>query len=117
MRIVDISSITWVRTSWDRLTQTSLGRLGMEHLALFSQFDYSLRGQLSRRGLQRWRWREIRGPQFDADVHVAAVGDDDVSHQSRSIVYGEDLEAAPEERMGGVGDLDLLGGSFRLLVI
>jgi hypothetical protein len=48
---------------------------------------------------------------------VAAVGDDDVSHQSPSIVYGEDLEAAPEARMGGVGDLDLLGGSFRLLVI
>jgi hypothetical protein len=48
---------------------------------------------------------------------VAAVGDDDVSHQSRSIVYGEDLEAAPGERMGGVGDLDLLKRSFRLLVI
>ncbi len=48
---------------------------------------------------------------------MAAVGDEDVSHQSRSIVYGEDLEAAPEERMGRVGDLDLLGGSFRLLVI
>lgn len=89
----------------------------MEHLALLDQFDYSLRGQLSRRGLQRWRRREIRGPQFDADVHVAAVGDDDVSHRSGSIVYGEDLEVAPEERMGGVGDLELLGGTFQLLVI
>jgi hypothetical protein len=48
---------------------------------------------------------------------VAAVGNDYVPHQSRSIVYGEDFEAALEERMGGVGDLDLLGGSFRLLVI
>ncbi len=117
MRIVDISSITWVRTSWDRLPQTSLGRLGIEHLALFGQFDHSLRGQLSRRGFQRWSWREIRGPQFDTDVHVTAVGDDDVSHQSRSIVYGEDLEAAPEERVGGISNLDLLGGSSPFLVI
>jgi hypothetical protein len=48
---------------------------------------------------------------------VAAVGDDDVSPRSGSIVYGEDLEVAPEERMGGVGDLDILGGTFQLLVI
>jgi hypothetical protein len=60
---------------------------------------------------------EIRGPQFDADAHVSAVGDDEVSHRSGSIVYGEDLEPAPEERVGGVDDLDLFGGSFLLLVI
>ena len=84
---------------------------------MFGQFDHSLRGQLSRRGFHRRRWPEISGPQFDANAHVAAVGDDDVFHQSRSIMYGEDFEAASEERMGGVDDLDLLGGSFRLLMI
>jgi hypothetical protein len=45
------------------------------------------------------------------------VGDDEVSHRSGSIVYGEDLEVAPEERVGGVDDLDLFEGSFLLLVI
>jgi hypothetical protein len=62
--------------------------MGMEHLASFSklahqlrQLDYGLRGQLSRRGCccSRER-REIRGPQFDANVHVTAVGDEDVPH-------------------------------------
>jgi hypothetical protein len=48
---------------------------------------------------------------------VAAVGDVDVPNQAGSVVYGEDLETVPEERVGGVGDLDLFGGSFRLLVI
>jgi hypothetical protein len=32
-------------------------------------------------------------------------------------MYGEDLEAAPEERMGRIGNHDLLGRSFPLLVI
>ena len=50
-------------------------------------------------------------------MHVAAVGDDEVPHQSGGVVDGEDLETASEERVGGVGDLDLLGGNFRLLVI
>jgi hypothetical protein len=40
-----------------------------------------------------------------------------VPHQSGSIVYGDDLETASEERVGGVGDLDLLGRSLRLPVI
>jgi hypothetical protein len=74
-------------------------------------------GPLSRRGRQRRRWREIRSPQFDANVHVAAVGDDDVSHQTGRVVDGEDFETAPEERVGEVGNLDLLGGGFPLLVI
>jgi hypothetical protein len=117
MRIVDISSTAWIRISGERLPQTSLGRLGMEHLALFGQLDYSLRGQLSRRGRWPWERREVSGPQFDADTHVSAVGDVDVPHQSGSVVYGEDLETAPEERVGGVCDLDLFGRSFRLLVI
>lgn len=38
-------------------------------------------------------------------------------HQTGRVVDGEDRKAAPEERVGGIGDLDLLGGSFRLLVI
>lgn len=50
-------------------------------------------------------------------MHVTAVGDDDVSHQTRRVVDGEDLQPASEERVGRVGDLDLLGGSFSLLVI
>jgi hypothetical protein len=40
---------------------------------------------------------------------VAAVGDEDVSHQAGSVVDGEDLETASEERVGVVGDLDFLG--------
>jgi len=32
-------------------------------------------------------------------------------------VDGEDLETAPEKRVGRIGDLNLLGGSFPLLVI
>jgi len=48
---------------------------------------------------------------------VAAVGDEHVSRQAGSTVDGEDLEPASEERVGGIGDLDLLGGSFPLLVI
>jgi hypothetical protein len=61
--------------------------LSMEHLALFfelahqlRQLDYGLRGQLSSRGCCSRERRKIRGPQFDADVHVAAVGDEDVTH-------------------------------------
>jgi hypothetical protein len=48
---------------------------------------------------------------------VAAVRDDDVPHQARSIVDGEDLETAPEERVGRIRNLDLLDRSFPLLVI
>jgi hypothetical protein len=48
---------------------------------------------------------------------VAAVRDVYVPHQAGSVMDGEDLETASEQRMGGVGDLDLLGGSFRLLLI
>ena len=48
---------------------------------------------------------------------MAAVGDEDVPHQARRVVDGEDLETASEERVGGVGDLDLFGGIFPLLVI
>jgi len=43
--------------------------------------------------------------------------DDDVSHRAGRVVDGEDFETAPEERVGGVGNLDLLGGGFPLLVI
>jgi hypothetical protein len=50
-------------------------------------------------------------------VQVAAVGDEDVPHQAGSVVDAEDLKAAPEERVGGIGNLDFLGGSFPLLVI
>jgi hypothetical protein len=48
---------------------------------------------------------------------VAAVGDEDVPHQAGRVVDGEDPEAAPEERVGGICNLDLLDGSFQLLVI
>jgi len=48
---------------------------------------------------------------------VAAVRDVYVPHQAGSVMDGEDLEPAPEERVGRIGDLDLLSGSFRLLVI
>jgi hypothetical protein len=41
----------------------------------------------------------------------------DVPHQAGRVVDREDLEPAPEERMGRIGDLDLLGGSFSLQVI
>lgn len=109
--------MTWIRISGERLSQISRGRLGMEHLALFGQLDYSLRGQLSRRGLWSWERREVRGPHFDANVHVAAVGDVDVPHQAGRVVDREDLEPPSEERMSRIGDLDLRGGSFPLLVI
>jgi len=114
---MDISSMTWVWISGERLPQISRGRLGMEHLALFGQLDYSLQGQLSRWECQRRGRREVRGPQFDADGHVAAVGDMDVPHQAGRVVDREDLEPAPEERMGRIGDLNLLDGSFPLRVI
>jgi len=48
---------------------------------------------------------------------VPAVGDEDVPHQAGSVVDGEDLETSPEERVGGIGNLDFLGGSSPLLVI
>lgn len=66
-----------------------------------------------------WRrgWREIRCPQFDAHVHVAAVGDEDVPHQVGSVVDGEDLKAAPEECVGGIGNLDFFSGNSPLLAI
>jgi hypothetical protein len=89
MRIEDISSVTWVRSSKERLPQRSLGRMGMEHLASFGklarqlrQLDYGLRGKLSRRGYcsRELRRREVRGPQFDANGHVSAVRDEDVAH-------------------------------------
>jgi hypothetical protein len=38
-------------------------------------------------------------------------------HQAGRVVDGEDLETASEERVGRIGDLDLLDGSFPLLVI
>lgn len=40
-----------------------------------------------------------------------------MAHQTRRVVDGEDLKPAPEERVGWIGDLDFLGGSFPLLVI
>jgi hypothetical protein len=48
---------------------------------------------------------------------VAAVGDKDVPQRTGSVVYGEELETVPEERVGGIGNLDLLHGSFPLPVI
>ena len=43
---------------------------------------------------------------------MAAVGDEDVTHQTRIVVDGEDLEPAPEKRVGRIGNLDFLDGSF-----
>ncbi|MEJ7872694.1 MAG: hypothetical protein WKF67_10585 [Rubrobacteraceae bacterium] len=48
---------------------------------------------------------------------MAAVGDEDVSHQTRRVVDGQDLETAPEERVGRIGNLDLPGGNFPLRAI
>jgi len=38
-------------------------------------------------------------------------------HEAGRVVDGEDLETASEERVGRIGDLDLLDVSFPLLVI
>jgi len=67
-----------------------------------------LRGQLS--GQRCWSrgWCEIRGRKLDAKGHVAAVGDEDVAYRTERIVDGEDREAAAKERMGRIGDLNLL---------
>ena len=48
---------------------------------------------------------------------MAAVADEYMPRHSRSVMYGEDLEAAPEERMCRVSDLDFPGESFQTLVI
>jgi hypothetical protein len=48
---------------------------------------------------------------------VAAVGDEDVPHQVGSVVDGEDLKAAPEECVGGIGNLDFFSGNSPLLAI
>ena len=46
--------------------------------------------------------------QFNTQGDVASVGDKDMTCRVRSIVNGENLETAPEERMGWIGNLDLL---------
>jgi hypothetical protein len=50
-------------------------------------------------------------------VHAAAVGDEDVTHEAGRVVYGEDLKAAPEERVSRICNLDLLCEGFLPLVI
>jgi hypothetical protein len=57
-----------------------------------------------------WRWRETRGPWFDAQDEVSTVGDKDVSRRVGRVMYNEEREAAPEERVGRISNLDLLGG-------
>ena len=48
-------------------------------------------------------WRQTGGKTED---HGVAVGDEDITHAVGARAGREQRKAAPEERMGGIGDLD-----------
>ena len=50
---------------------------------------------------------QIRGGLGNPQDHGVAVGDKDIAHAVRARTSREQYKTAPEERMAGVGDLDL----------
>ena len=65
-----------------------------------------MRGQFSG-GLRLWRRREQIGSGLgNTQHHRVAVGHGEIAHTVGPRACGEQDKAAPEERMGGIGDLD-----------
>gem|GEM_PF-6716605 len=66
-----------------------------------------MRGKF-REGGRLGRWRDqIRGGLGNPQDHGIAVGDKEIAHAVRAWTSREQDKTAPEERMAGVGDLDL----------
>lgn len=65
-----------------------------------------MRGQFSRwLGLGGWR-DQIRGRLKNPQNHGVVVGNGDIAHTVWARACGDQRKAAPEERMGRIGDLD-----------
>ena len=65
-----------------------------------------MRGQFSRWLCLGWRREQIGGVLGNAQHHRVAVGHEEIAHAVGARACGEQGKAAPEERMGGIGDLD-----------
>jgi hypothetical protein len=59
---------------------------------------------------------EVGGLGRNAKAHEAAIGHDDVARPLRRVTDRQDLKASAEQRMGGVGHLDLFGIGRRWVV-
>jgi hypothetical protein len=65
-----------------------------------------MRGQLSPR-LGLWRWHDQTGGRLgNPQPHGVAVDDEEIAHTVGAWAGGEQRQAAPGQRMAGVGDLD-----------
>src|SRR5262249_7700594 len=65
-----------------------------------------MRGQFSP-WLRLWRCGDQAGDRVGkTQQHRVVVGDEDIAHAVGARAGGEQRKAAPEERMGGIGDLD-----------
>src|SRR5215831_17585380 len=57
--------------------------------------------------LRLWRCGDQAGDRVgQTQQHRVVVGDEDIAHAVGARAGGEQRKAAPEERMGGIGDLD-----------
>ena len=75
-----------------------------------------MRGQFSQR-LGFWRWRDQTGGRLgNPQHHGVAVGDEEIAHTVGARAGGEQRKAAPEERMGGIGDLDFRRVVYRWVI-
>src|SRR5438128_6411281 len=75
-----------------------------------------MQGQLRPRGrLGRWR-DDIRGGLGNPQDHGVTVGDKEIAHAVGARAGREQRKAAPEERMGGIGDLDFRRVVYRWVV-
>src|SRR5881397_2785245 len=75
-----------------------------------------MQGKLRHRGrLGRWR-DDIRGGLGNPQDHGVTVGDKEIAHAVGARAGREQRKAAPEERMGGIGDLDFRRGVYRWVV-
>src|SRR3989442_4884476 len=75
-----------------------------------------MQGKLRHRGrLGRWR-DDIRGGLGNPQDHGVTVGDKEIAHAVGARAGREQRKAAPEERMGGIGDLDFRRVVYRWVV-
>src|SRR5205823_8463910 len=67
--------------------------------------------------LRLWRCGDQTGGRVgQTQHHRVAVGDEDIAHAVGARTGREQCKAAPEERMGGIGDLDFRRVVYRWVV-
>lgn len=103
--------------TWARRADRGGSDQGADHVALSGERDEFLKcdcGQLSAPG-HSWGG-QLGGRALDAQHQVLAVGDEDVPDGLRRCAHSQHREAATEERVGGVGHLDVGRFIFRRIL-